>query len=43
MPVVNSATTGIKKLVYAIMTDEASEAYGPVKEAPPLILSLIHI
>src|SRR5665648_1176606 len=37
MTVVNSATTGIKKLVYAIMTDELLEAYGPVKEAPPVI------
>ena len=35
--IVNSATTGIKKLVYAIMTDEVLETYGPVKEAPPLI------
>ena len=37
MPVVNSATTGIKKLVYAIMSDELLETYGTVKEAPPLI------
>ena len=35
--IVNSATTGIKKLVYAIMLDELLETYGPVKEAPPLI------
>lgn len=35
--IVNSATTGIKKLVYAIMTDEVLETYGAVKEAPPLI------
>lgn len=35
--IVNSATTGIKKLVYAIMTDEVLETYGPVKEAPPVI------
>jgi phi13 family phage major tail protein len=37
MPIVNSAATGITKLVYAIMTDEVLETYGPVKEAPPLI------
>lgn len=37
MTLVNSATTGIKKLVYAIMTDEATETYGAVKTAPPLI------
>lgn len=35
--IVNSATTGIKRLVYAIMTDELLETYGPVKTAPPLI------
>lgn len=35
--IVNSATTGIKKLVYAIMTDELLETYGAVKEAPPVI------
>lgn len=34
---INSATTGIKKLVYAIMTDELLETYDTVKEAPPLI------
>jgi len=34
---VNSATTGIKKLVYAIMTDEILETYGVVKEAPPVL------
>ena len=37
MPIVNSAATGITKLVYAIMLDEVLEAYGQVKEAPPLI------
>ena len=37
MPVVNSATTGIKKLVYAVMLDELSETYGTVKTAPPVI------
>jgi len=37
MPQVNSATTGIKKLVYAIMLDELLETYGAVKSAPPLI------
>ena len=37
MPIVNSAATGITKLVYAIMLDELLETYGPVKEAPPLI------
>lgn len=37
MTVVNSATTGIKKLVYAVMTDELLETYGAVKPAPPLI------
>jgi len=37
MTIVNSATTGIKKLVYAIMTDEVLETYGSVKSAPPLI------
>ena len=35
--IVNSATTGVKKLVYAIMTDELLETYGTVKPAPPLI------
>lgn len=35
--IVNSATTGIKKLVYAVMTDEVLETYGAVKDAPPLI------
>jgi len=35
--IVSSATTGIKKLVYAIMTDELLETYGAVKEAPPVI------
>jgi len=35
--IVNSATTGIKKLVYAIMTDEVLETYSAVKSAPPLI------
>ena len=35
--IVNSATTGIKKLVYALMIDELQETYGEVKEAPPLI------
>lgn len=35
--IVNSATTGIKKLVYAIMTDEVMETYAVVKPAPPLI------
>lgn len=33
----NSPITGVKKLVYAIMTDEENETYGPVKSAPPLI------
>ena len=37
MGLVNSATTGIKKLVYAIMTDEVLETYAAVKPAPPLI------
>jgi len=37
MPVVNSATTGIKRLVYALMTDELLETYSTVKDAPPLI------
>ena len=37
MPVVNSATTGIKKLVYALMLDDSLETYDEVKEAPPLI------
>lgn len=35
--IVNSASTGVKKLVYAIMTDEGAETYGAVKTAPPLI------
>lgn len=35
--IVNSATTGVKKLVYAIMTDETAETYGTVKSAPPLL------
>jgi len=35
--IVNSATTGVKKLVYAIMTDEVLETYAEVKPAPPLI------
>jgi len=35
--IVNSSTTGIKKLVYAIMTDEVAETYSAVKNAPPLI------
>lgn len=35
--IVNSAMTGVKKLVYAVMTDEILETYGPVKSAPPLI------
>ena len=37
MTVVNSATTGIKRLVYAVMLDELLETYGEVKDAPPLI------
>ena len=37
MPVVNSATTGIKKLVYAVMLDDVAETYDEVKDAPPLI------
>jgi|SRR5665648_22556 len=37
MPIVNSATTGINKLVYAIMTDELLETYGAIKEAPPVL------
>ncbi len=37
MTYVNSAITGIKKLVYAIMTDEVTESYGSVKAAPPMI------
>jgi phi13 family phage major tail protein len=36
MTQVNSAVTNIKKLVYAIMTDEATETYGAVKAAPPM-------
>ena len=35
--IVNSATTGVKKLVYAIMIDELLETYGTVKSAPPLL------
>ena len=35
--IVNSASIGVKKLVYAIMTDEVLETYGAVKTAPPLI------
>lgn len=35
--IVNSSTTGVKKLVYAVMTDEALETYAEVKPAPPLI------
>jgi phi13 family phage major tail protein len=37
MTYVNSAGTGIKSFVYAIMTDETTETYGAVKSAPPLI------
>jgi len=37
MTQVNSSTAGIKKLVYAIMTDESTETYGAVKAGPPLI------
>jgi phi13 family phage major tail protein len=37
MTQVNSSTAGIKKLVYAIMTDEDTESYGSVKAGPPLI------
>jgi len=37
MPIVNSATTGTKKLVYAIMLDDVLESYDTVKDAPPLI------
>ena len=37
MTVVNSATTGIKRLVYAVMLDDVLETYDTVKEAPPLI------
>ena len=33
----NSATINVKKLVYAIMTDEDNETYGAVKSAPELI------
>ena len=36
-PIVNSATTGVKKLVYAIMIDEVLETYGAIKSAPPLM------
>jgi len=35
--IINSATTGVKRLVYAVMTDELTETYGAVKEAPPVI------
>jgi len=35
--VINSATTGIKSLVYAVMTDENTETYGVVKQGSPLI------
>ena len=35
--IINSATTGIKRLVYAPMLDELLETYGPIKEAPPVI------
>ena len=35
--IINSASIGVKKLVYAIMTDEVLETYGAVKTAPPLI------
>ena len=35
--IINSATTGIKKLVYAVMLDTALETYDTVKTAPPLI------
>ncbi|MCB2311607.1 major tail protein [Clostridium tagluense] len=35
--IINSSNTGIKKLVYAIMTDEVAETYSAVKDAPPLI------
>lgn len=34
---INSATVGIAKLVYAIMSDSVTESYGTVKSAPPLI------
>jgi phi13 family phage major tail protein len=37
MTYVNSAGVNIKGFVYAIMTDEATETYGTVKSAPPLI------
>lgn len=37
MTIINSAATGIKKLVYTIMMDELLETYGAIKEAPPLI------
>lgn len=37
MTQINSASINVKKLVYAIMTDEATETYGSVKTAPPLI------
>lgn len=37
MTQVNSSTLGIKKLVYAIMTDESTETYGSIKVGPPLI------
>jgi len=37
MSITHSATTNIKKLVYAVMTDEALETYGTVKPVSPLI------
>lgn len=37
MTVVNSSNTGIKQLVYAIMTDEVLETYATIKDAPPMI------
>lgn len=33
----NSANKSIKKLVYAVMTDETAETYGAVKDVSPLI------
>ena len=35
--IVNSSTTGVKKLVYAVMIDEVLETYAAVKSAPPLL------
>lgn len=32
-----SAETGVKQLVYAVMTDETLEKYGTVKAAPPML------